>query len=188
MQKTIINLAKGYVGESQAMKRYLKYSKVAQKEGYDQISEIFDITSLNEQEHASWFLKMLKTLTNDNLTVDTDVIIELGTTEENLQTSINGEAHEHNELYPEFAKVAREEGLEDIAKRIEAISIAEKHHKERYQKLLNELKNNSLQDKEEETIWICRKCGYETKSKSAPDECPSCGHEKNFFQVKNEIY
>ena len=186
--QTIKYLAQAYVGESQAMKRYFRYAKVAKKEGYEQISEIFTITAANEQEHASWFLKMLKTLTNDNLTVDTDVIVELGTTADNLQTSINGEAHEHEELYPEFAKVAREEGQEEIANRIDAIILSEKHHKERFQKLLDVLKSNSLQDKEEETTWFCRKCGYEMKGKSAPDECPSCSHPKGYFQIQNEKY
>jgi rubrerythrin len=131
---------------------------------------------------------MLRTLSTENLTVNTDVVVELGNTMENLQTSINGEAHEHEELYPEFSKIAKEEGLDEISKRIDAIILSEKHHKERFQKLLNELKNNSLHNKEEEAVWFCRKCGYETKGKSAPDECPSCSHPKGYFQVQNENY
>ena len=188
MNSTIKNLAMAYVGESQAIKRYFRYAKVAKKEGLEQISEIFTITAANEQEHASWFLKMLRTLSKENLTVETDVVVELGTTEENLQTSINGEAHEHEDLYPEFSRVAKEEGFDEISKRIDAIILSEKHHKERFQKLLNELKNNSLQDKEEDTVWFCRKCGYETTAKSAPEECPSCSHPKGYFQVQNEKY
>ena len=112
----------------------------------------------------------------------------LGDTEENLKAAISGENYEYTKMYPEFAKIAEEEGLKEVAVRLRAIAIAEKHHEERYKKLLEELKGKTIFEKEGEVYWVCRKCGYVHKGKKPPEKCPSCDHPKNYFEVKCEEY
>lgn len=191
MKETIKNLSKAFIGESQARNRYSFYAKRALKEGYEQMSDIFLLTAENEREHASWLLKLINQLKED----ENDIIVEASTpttlsdsTEDNLKAAIAGENHEHTEMYPEFADTAGKEGLTDIAKRLRAIAIAEKHHEERFKKLLKEIQDKTVFEKEKEVSWVCRKCGYVHDGKTPPDECPSCGHEENFFEVKNEDY
>ncbi len=191
MKETIKNLSKAFIGESQARNRYSFYAKRALKEGYEQMSDIFLLTAENEREHASWLLKLINQLKED----ENDIIVEASTpttlsdsTEDNLKAAIAGENHEHTEMYPEFADTAEQEGLTDIAKRLRAIAIAEKHHEERFKKLLKEIQDKTVFEKEKEVSWVCRKCGYVHDGKTPPDECPSCGHEENFFEVKNEDY
>ena len=188
MENTIKNLAKAFVGESQARNRYTKFASIAKKEGYEQIAEIFLLTADNEREHASWFYKFLKQLNQTSVSIETEVPIILGTTAENLQAAISGENEEYTKLYPEFANMAEQEGLADMAKRIKAISIAEQHHEERYKKLLENINTGEVFKKDTETYWVCRECGYVHFGLEAPETCPSCDHAQAFYQVKCETY
>ncbi len=193
MQETIKNLAKAFIGESMARNRYTLYSKVAKKEGYEQIAEIFLITADNEREHASWLFKLIKQLKADRkdlekIIVESEVPTTYGTTAENLEAAIAGENWEYTTMYPEFADLAEKEGLKDIAARLRSIAKAEMHHEERYLKILKEVKAETVFKKEEETEWVCRECGYVHKGKTPPQRCPSCDHEKAFYQVKCETY
>ncbi len=194
MRKTLENLTKAFVGESQARNRYAIYASVARKEWYLQIAEIFEQTAEQEREHASRFFKMIQTVKEklgedmDEVVVDTAAFVKKGTTLENLQYAIDGEHHENDVLYPEFAKIAEEEGLPEIAARIRAISHAEEHHEARYQALHDRLAEWTLRAKAEDVEWMCTKCGYIHKGKNPPEQCPSCGHEKNYYVVKCEAY
>jgi len=193
MQKTIINLSKAFAGESQARNRYDMYAKIAKKEGYEQISAIFTETAIQEQEHAKQFFRTINQLREDNsltdeIKIEADIPVVLKDTLENLKTAIQGEAEEHESMYPEFARIAREEGLEEIALKLEAIGKAEEHHKERYQKLLNELESQTIFKKDKEINWICRKCGYAHTGNTPTETCPSCNHPTAYFQVQCENY
>jgi rubrerythrin len=194
MERTIENLAKAFVGESQARNRYTFYAKIAKKEGFEQIAGIFLATAENEREHASWLFKLINELKEksseklDNVKVEVTVPITLGTTRENLKAAIAGENYEHTSMYPEFAKAAEEEGFPEIAKRLRAIAIAEKHHEERYRKLLKEVEEGTVFKKEKEVWWVCRECGYVHYGKEPPEKCPSCSHPRSFYQVKCEEY
>ncbi len=191
--KTIENLAKAFIGESQARNRYTFYAKIAKKEGYEQIAEIFEITAENEREHAKQIFKRLKELSEkhgleDEIKIDVKVPVVLGDTKTNLEAAIKGENYEHTLIYPKFAKVAEEEGLEEIAKQLRAIAVAEKHHEERFRKLLEQIQNGSVFKKSQEVMWVCRKCGYVHKNTEPPEKCPSCGHSKAHFQIRCEEY
>lgn len=194
MLKTIENLAKAFVGESQARNRYTMYSKVAKKEGFEQIAEIFLVTADQEREHAAQLFKEiqeLKKMSDQQLSalkVEAEVPTVYGTTAENLQSAIEGENYEHTQMYPEFAEIAESEGFVKIGARLRAIAKAEEHHEERYQKLLNQVKAGTVFKKEEEVWWVCRECGYVHFGKEAPEECPSCNHARAFYQLKCEEY
>lgn len=191
MNKTLTNLAKAFVGESQARNRYTAYSKVAQKEGFEQIAEIFRLTSDQEKEHASWLFKLIKELKKDNtdpVKIEAEVATIYGTTSENLQAAINGENYEHTIMYPEFAKTAQDEGLPQISARLRSIAVAEKHHEERYTKVLKQVKDKSVFVKGEAVWWVCRECGYVFFGKTPPKVCPSCSHPQGFYQVMCENY
>ena len=188
MKRTYENLAKAFVGESQARNRYTYYAKTAKKEGFEKLSEIFLLTAENETEHAKWLLRLINQLREkdsslpEDIKVEADVERTLADTVMNLKSAINGETYEYESMYPEFAKVAREEGLNDIADRLEAIAIAEQHHKERYQKYLNYIETNTMYEESDETVWVCMKCGYVHKGKNPPETCPSCSHPSNYFE------
>ncbi|MDI9624376.1 MAG: rubrerythrin family protein [Methanothermobacter sp.] len=190
MSKTLKNLIKAFIGESQARNRYTFYAKIAKKEGFEQISEIFNLTADNEREHAKWLFRMIQELkgADDPITVEAEAPLTLSDTAENLKAAIKGENYEYSEMYPEFADIAEEEGYHDIAKRLRAIAVAEKHHEERYKKLLELVESNRVYQKDEEVIWTCRKCGYTHKGKKPPEKCPSCDHPSRYFQVKCEKY
>jgi len=194
MKKTIENLTKAFLGESQARNKYTFYAKIAKKEGFEQIAEVFLITAENEKEHASWLFKLINELKKksceklDEIRVEVRVPIVLGTTAENLKAAISGENYEHTKMYPEFAEVAEKENLPEIAKRLRAIAIAEKHHEERFRKLLKEVEAGTVFKKEREVWWVCRECGYVHFGKEPPEKCPSCEHPKSFYQVKCEEY
>ena len=194
MKETIKNLAKAFIGESQARNRYTFYSKIAKKEGFEQIAEIFLITAENEKEHASWLFKLINELKKkskenfDEIKVEAVAPTILGTTAENLKAAIAGEHYENTIMYPEFAGIAKKENLPEIAKRLGAISGAEKHHEERYKKLLKEMEAGTLFKKDKEVWWVCRDCGYVHFGREPPEKCPACDHEKGFFQVKYEEY
>jgi rubrerythrin len=194
MEKTIENLTKAFIGESQARNRYAFYAKVAKKQGFEQISEIFLITAENEKEHAKRIfehINELKEKSDENLEeirVEAVAPTVLGDTIENLKSAIAGENYEHTEMYPEFADVAEEEGLPKIAARLRAIAIAEKHHEERFKKLLKEVEAGTVFKKEKEVSWVCRECGYVHFGTEAPEKCPSCDHDRSFYQIKCEEY
>ena len=188
MSQTLQNLVKAFIGESQARNRYTYYAKVAKKEGYEQIAEIFSVTADQEKVHAKRLFEHIQELKGDEageIIVEAGTPTVYGTTEENLKAAIAGENYEYTSMYPEFAKVAREEGHEAIAKRLGSIALAEKHHEERYQKFLKELQEGSTFKKEEKTWWVCRECGYIHFGEEPPEECPSCDHPKSYYQVKS---
>lgn len=194
MRKTLEALTKAFVGESQARNRYAIYASAARKEGLLQIADIFEQTAEQEKEHASRFFKMIQMVKEkmgedmDEVVIDTAAFVKKGTTLDNLQYAINGENHEHEVLYPEFAKIAEEEGFPEIAARIKAISHAEEHHEARYQALYDQLKAGTLAKKAEDIERMCTKCGYIHKGKTPPAKCPSCDHEANYYVVKCEQY
>jgi len=190
MKKTLENLVKAFIGESQARNRYTFYAKIAKKEGFEQISEIFLITAENEREHAKWLFRMIQELKeeDDTITVEAEAPLTLADTAENLKAAIKGENYEYSEMYPEFADTAEKEGYTDIAKRLRAIAKAEKHHEERYKKLLELVESNKVYKKDQEVIWVCRKCGYTHKGKKPPEKCPSCDHPSRYFEIKCEKY
>lgn len=193
MKKTMENLAKAFIGESQARNRYTMYSKVAKKEGYEQLSEIFLKTAENEREHAKWALRMINGLKENGevpeaIIVEADVPTNLGTTVENLIVTIIGENEEHTRMYPEFADTADKEGLNDIATRLRAIGLVEKHHEERFTKILEVIEEGKVFKKDTEVEWLCRVCGYVHIGKEPPEKCPSCDHPTKYFQIKCEEY
>jgi rubrerythrin len=184
--KTEQNLLKAFAGESQARNRYSMYASIAKKDGYEQIAAIFLETAGNEYEHAKLFYRKL---------VGGEVEITasypagiIGNTLENLEAAANGEGDEADVLYPEFARVAREEGFKDVAMLFEKISEIEKHHQNRYLKLWNNIKNDEVFTKDVEVEWLCRECGYIHYGKTAPKICPVCAHEQAFYQVHVENY
>lgn len=194
MRKTLENLAKAFAGESQARNRYTFYAKIARTEGYEQLAANFDETANQEKEHASWLLKLMQELKKKiggdlhELVVEAKVPTVRGTTIENLKSAAAGEKYEYTEMYPEFAKVADEEGMPEIAKRIRAIAVAESHHEERYLKFIAQLEAGTIFKKDKEVTWVCRECGYVHTGFEPPETCPSCGHSRGFYQVKCEEY
>ncbi len=194
MSETIKNLAKAFVGESQARNRYTMYSKVAKKEGFEQIAEIFLITADNEREHAAKLfeeIQNLKKLPNESIEaikIEAEAPTAYGATAENIKASIAGENWEHVTMYPEFAAVAEKEGYDKIAARLRAIAQAEEHHEERYKKLLEQVEAGTVFKKDEEVWWVCRECGYAHFGKEAPEKCPSCDHAQAYYQLKCEQY
>ncbi len=193
MRKTVENLAKAFVGESQARNRYTFYAKIAKKEGFEQIAEIFLLTAENEREHAKWLFRLInelkKKLDEDfEISIETNVPTTLADTVKNLKAAIAGENYEHTKIYPEFADIAEKEGLPEIARRLRAIAIAEKHHEERFRNLLKQVEGKTVFKKEKKVYWVCRKCGYVHEGEEPPEECPSCSHPKNYFELKCEEY
>jgi rubrerythrin len=187
MQKTLQNLATAFTGESQARNRYTMYAKIAKKEGYEEISALFTLTAEQEKEHAKWLFKLIQDLKQDaNATVEVDAAVPttLGDTKENLKAAIAGENYEQTSMYPEFADIADEEGLPEIATRLRAIANAETNHENRYKKVLADLENDAVFKKEEEVEWVCRECGYTHKGKTPPEVCPSCDHPKAYYEVQ----
>jgi len=194
MKNTIENLGKAVIGESQARNRYTFYAKIAQKEGFEKIADIFLITAENEREHAKWLFRLINELKKksseslDEIKVEAVVPTILGNTAENLKAAIAGENYEYTQMYPEFADIAEKEGFPEIAKRLKAIAVAEKHHEDRYKKLLKEIEGNTVFKKEKKVYWVCRKCGYIHEGEEPPERCPSCSHPRNYFELKCEEY
>ncbi len=195
MEKTIVNLAKAFVGESQARNRYTIYAKIAKKEGYEKISAIFLETAEQEREHAKWLFRLINQLKQklgeeqyNPINIDAEVPTTHGTTIDNLKSAIAGETHEYTSMYPDFATIAEQEGLTDISNRLKSIAVAEKHHKERYVKLLTELENKTMFKKDSEVTWVCRNCGFVHTGTDAPEECPSCSHPQAYFEKQCESY
>lgn len=189
MQKTIKNLTKAFIGESQARNRYTMYSKIAKNEGFELISATFALTADQEAEHAKWLMRMINTLKDgsgeyDTISVEVSAPTIVSDTKENLKAAIAGENFEHTNMYPEFASTADKEGLADVAIRLRAIAKAEENHEDNYKALLNELESGSVFKKETEVTWVCRKCGHMHSSNQAPEVCSSCGHPQGYFEVK----
>ncbi|PLX46006.1 MAG: rubrerythrin family protein [Deltaproteobacteria bacterium] len=175
------NLLKAFAGESQARNRYTYFSSVARKEGLMQISAIFEETANQEKEHAKRFFKFLE---GGDLEITAEFPAGcIGTTMENLEAAAMGEEHEYNDLYPEYARVAREEGFEEIAKCFEAVSVAERHHGSRYRTLEKNLKEGKVFKRGETIVWRCRNCGYLHEAKGAPEKCPACAHPRDYFEL-----
>ena len=172
--KTEANLMTAFAGESQARNKYTYYASKAKKEGYEQIAALFLETANNEKEHAKIWFKLLH-----------DGIAD---TASNLKDAAEGENYEWTDMYATFAKEAREEGFEHIAKLFEGVAAIEKEHEERYRKLLANVENGLVFSKDGDTIWQCANCGHIVIGKQAPEVCPVCAHPQAYFQVKAENY
>lgn len=180
------NLLKAFAGESQARMRYDYFSSAAKKEGLEQISALFAETALNEKEHAKRFFKFLEgRMVEITATYPAG---KIGTTLENLRSAADGENEEWTELYPEFARIAREEGFADIALAFEKIATVEKAHEARYRKLYDNLEVGNVFKSGDMIVWKCRNCGYLHEGKNAPLKCPACEHPQAFFEVHCENY
>ncbi|KRQ86890.1 Rubrerythrin-1 [Caloramator mitchellensis] len=187
--RTAENLMKAFAGESQARMRYTYYSSVAKKEGYVQIANIFMETAENEKEHAKVFFKFLnEELKGETVNITADYPVGLSTTLDNLNYAANGEHEEWEDLYPEFAKVAEEEGFPRIAFAFRKIAEVEKRHEARYRKLYDNIVNEKVFKKETKTLWKCNNCGYVHEGEEAPATCPACQHPQGYFEVFVEAY
>lgn len=182
--KTAENLSAAFAGESQARMRYSYYEKVAEKENHKHIASIFRETAENEKAHAKVFFNYLVNgLGTSHINVNAEYPIGFGTTEENLQYAAAGEKEEWGTLYPDFAKIAKEEGFPEIEASLNSIITIEQAHEKRYLDLLDELKNGTLYKKQSEQYWKCRNCGYIHFGTDAPEICPACRHPQGFFEI-----
>ncbi|MBO4388197.1 MAG: rubrerythrin family protein [Spirochaetales bacterium] len=173
--KTEQNLKTAFAGESQARNKYTYYASKAKKDGYEQIARIFTETADNEKEHAKIWFKLL----NGG---------SVPSTEENLLEAADGENYEWTDMYATFAKEAREEGFDDIAALFEGVAAIEKHHEERYRRLLQNVKEGLVFSKDGDRAWICANCGHIHFGKEAPESCPVCNHPRSYFSLLNEEY
>ncbi len=184
--RTEQNLLKSFAGESQARTRYTFFASVAKKEGFEQISAIFMETAEQEKEHAKKFFKYLEGgMVEITASFPAGVI---GTTAENLKAAAEGENEEWDLLYPEFAKVADEEGFPAIAATFRNVALVEAEHERRYLKLLANVENGKVFADDEEVEWQCRNCGYVHRGKEAPQACPACVHPQSYFERKKNNY
>lgn len=187
--ETAKNLLKAFAGESQARNRYIFYAKIAKNEGYEQIADIFKLTAENEQGHAEIFFNyLINDFNNEYITIEANYPIGKGSTLANLQSSAKAEDHEHSEVYPSFADIATTEGFPEIANSFTLISKIENHHKERFDILSNNVQNNKVFQKDKESIWICRNCGYILEGLSAPEKCPVCSYPKSYYEILNDSF
>lgn len=178
--KTEKNLLKSFAGESQARMRYDYFAKKAKKEGYEKVRVIFEETALQEKEHAKRFFSYLE---GDMVEVTAEYPAgKIGTTAENLKASASGEHEEYTDLYPEFARIADEEGLPEIADLWRNVSIAEKHHEERFLALLNDLEAGRMFKADKSITWRCLNCGFIYDGVEAPEICPACKHPQAHFE------
>lgn len=184
--KTEQNLLKSFAGESQARTRYTYFASVAKKEGYEQIAAIFMETAEQEKEHAKRFFKFLEGgMVEITASYPAGMI---GTTAENLEEAANGENEEWSDLYPEFAKIAEEEGFPQIAVAFKMIAKVEAEHEARYRTLLERVKTEKVFEREDAIEWQCRNCGYVHTGKKAPEKCPACVHPQAYFEPKKNNY
>ncbi len=184
--KTEQNLLKAFAGESQARNRYDYFSKQALKDGYNQIAALFSETALNEQEHAKLFFKYLEGRAVE--ITATYPAGKIGTTAENLKAAADGENEEWTELYPEFAKIAEEEGFKNVSNTIKMIAKVEKEHEERYRNLLENVEAGTTFKKDQPVKWKCLKCGYVHEGSGSPGKCPACMHDQAYFAFMTEEY
>jgi rubrerythrin len=180
------NLLKAFAGESQARNRYTYFASVARKSGFEQIANIFLETAENEKEHAKVFFKFLEGGAVE--ITATYPAGKIGTTEDNLLAAANGEKEEWGVIYPEFEKIARSEGFEEVAKAFKEIGEVEEKHEARYRKLLKNVKTGKVFKKDKVVKWKCLNCGYVHEGKEAPDMCPACKHPQAYYQVMVEDY
>jgi len=173
--KTEKNLEEAFAGESMARNKYTYFASKAKKEGYVQIAALFEETAVNEREHAKLWFKYLHGG-------------EVASTAENLLAAAEGENFEWTDMYERMAREAREEGFEEIAKKFEMVGAIEKHHEERYRKLLKNLNDKKVFSKDGDAIWQCSNCGHIVIGKTAPEVCPVCNHPQAYFQVLAENY
>lgn len=171
--KTAKNLAFAFAGESQARNKYTYFASVARKEGYNQIAAIFEETAGNEKEHAKLWFKHLN---------------GIGDTVANLEAAAAGEHEEWTSMYADFAKEAHEEGYDDIAREFERVGAIEKHHEERYRKLVENIRKGEVFARVAPQKWICLNCGHIYIGEKAPEKCPTCKHPKAYFQIEAENY
>ena len=169
------NLQIAFAGESQARNKYTYFASKAKKDGYVQIAAIFEETAAQEKEHAKRWFKLLEGGA-------------IRSTPENLKAAAEGENYEWTDMYREMARVAREEGFDDIADKMEGVALIEKAHEERYRKLLKNIEDQVVFSRDEECIWQCRNCGHIVIGKKAPDECPVCNHPQAYFELKAQNY
>jgi len=172
--KTEANLLAAFAGESQARNKYTFYASKAKKDGYVQIADLFEETANQEKEHAKIWFKLL----HDGI----------GDTLDNLKDGAEGENYEWTNMYPEFAKVAKEEGFDDIAALFTMVADIERAHEERYKKLLANIENGVVFSKDGDVLWQCFNCGHLVFGKNAPQMCPVCQHPQSYFRVKAENY
>lgn len=184
--KTEQNLLKAFAGESQARMRYDYFSKQAKKEGLEQIAAIFAETAINEKAHAKRFFKFLEGGPVEITAAYPAGVI--GTTLENLKAAAEGENEEWTELYPEFARIAEEEGFKEVSAAFRMIAKVEKAHEARYSKLYKNLEEGRVFEKEGVVVWKCRNCGYLHEGKKAPKVCPACLHPQSYFEVETFNY
>ncbi|MDO4593827.1 MAG: rubrerythrin family protein [Tissierellia bacterium] len=185
--KTASNLLTSFAGESQATMRYYIAAKEAEKAGYRQIAEIFRETARNEQVHAKTFYKYLK----DDYKLEaielnpeyTAFPVVYHDTATNLKGAVEGENEEAEDMYPGFAEVAKEEGFDDIARTFLNIAKVESGHRDRYQKLLENVENGKVFEKDEAVVWKCINCGFIYEGKTAPKLCPACKHPQEYFEI-----
>jgi len=182
--KTEKNILTAFAGESQARNRYTYFSKQAKKEGYVQISNIFEETANQEREHAKRLFKLLEG-GEVEITASFPAGV-IGTTEQNLAEGAGGEHYEWTEMYPSFAKTARSEGFTEIAAIFEAIAVAEKQHEKRYLDLKRNVDECSVFKRDCAVVWRCLNCGYLHEGKDAPDICQACAHPKDHFEILGE--
>ena len=184
--ETLQCLINAFAGESQARNRYTFYAKQAKKEGYEKISQIFLDTAENEKQHAKLFYKHIPY--TQHWKVNAEYPFFIGNTLENLLAAAEGEREEWEFIYKNSAQTAKEEGFDEIANLFKGILEIEKHHSYRYSQLAQELKENTLFYKNEQTQWLCRKCGHIQISKCAPEICPVCKHLQGYFEIFTEKF
>ena len=184
--KTEKNLLTAFAGESQARNRYTYFASQAKKDGYVQISAIFEETANQEKEHAK---RLFKFLEGGEVEIQASFPAGvIGTTVENLKESADGERYEHTEMYPAFAKIAREEGFNTIADVFERIAVAEKQHEKRYRDLAANIEADRVFKRDTPVVWRCRNCGYLHEGTVAPETCPACAHPQAHFELLGENY
>lgn len=184
--KTEKNLMEAFAGESMARNKYTYFASVAKKEGYEQIAGVFMETAEQEKEHAKKFFKYLEGGMVEITAAYPAGIIS--TTAENLKAAAEGENEEWDQLYPEFAKIADEEGFPQVANTFRQVAKVEAEHEKRYRTLLGRVESGKFFERDEEIEWQCRNCGYVIKSKKAPMKCPACEHPQAFFEPKKNNY
>ena len=184
--KTEQNILTAFAGEAQARNRYTYFASQAKKDGYVQIADIFEETANQEKEHAKRLFKLLE---GGDVRVSAEFPAGvIGNTVDNLKAAAAGEHHEHSDMYPSFAKVAREEDLNDIAAIFEAIAVAEKQHEKRYLDLAANIEAGRVFQRSEPQTWRCRNCGYLHQGTGAPETCPACAHPQAHFELLGENY
>ena len=184
--KTETNLLKAFAGESQARNRYTYFAGKAKKEGYEQIAAIFLETAEHEKEHAKRFFQFLEG--GELETTAAFPAGKIGDTATNLRNSALGENHEYSQLYPEFAKIAEEEGFANIAEVFRAVSVAEAYHEKRFLALLENVEQGKVFKRDQAVTWKCRNCGNQHEGTEAPESCPACAHPKSYFELSVANY